>query len=96
VGDVLPDVTDRQRLVLAALAADSPAYTVDLAHALGYRPARSGRLAVTATLRSMLVPGTDRGLLVGRIPPRDQWSSAMWSITDLGRAAANVKEPARG
>lgn len=46
---------------------------------MGYRK-NSGRLAVTATLRSM-----ERQELVGRIAPRDQWGHANLFLTTKGK-----------
>ncbi len=48
----------------------------DIAHRMGYRPARSGRLAVTGTLRKLEVEG-----FISRSAPRDQWSAASWFLT---------------
>mgnify|MGYP001765744255 CR=1 FL=1 len=45
----------------------------EIAAALGYRPARAGRLAVTSILRAL-----ERQGLVGRTPPRDRWSATSW------------------
>lgn len=42
---------------------------------LGYRPPRSGRLAVSSTIRSLMRKG-----VVGRIPPEDQWDHATYFI----------------
>lgn len=53
-----------------------------IAAKLGYRPYYSGRLAVSSTLRGLQSRG-----LVSRIPPRDQWGHAEYSITDAGRLA---------
>jgi DNA-binding MarR family transcriptional regulator len=53
----------------------------DIAHRMGYRPARSGRLAVTGTLRKL-----EGGGLIGRSAPRDQWSAASWFLTPKARA----------
>lgn len=48
---------------------------------LGYRPARTGRLAVSSSLRSL-----QRAGLVGRIPPQDRWDHADYFLTDDGEA----------
>jgi hypothetical protein len=51
-----------------------------VASRMKYRPARSGRLAVTGTLRKL-----ERDGFVGRIPPRDQWSTATWFLMPKGK-----------
>lgn len=51
-----------------------------IARALGYRPARSGRLAVSSSLRAM-----QRAGLVGRIPPEDQWDHARYFLTEKAK-----------
>lgn len=53
-----------------------------IASQLGYRPARSGRLAVTGTLRKL-----ERQNIVGRLPPRDQWGHAVWFLMPKGKAS---------
>lgn len=52
----------------------------DVASRMKYRPARSGRLAVTGTLRKL-----ERDGYAGRIAPRDQWSSATWFLMPKGK-----------
>lgn len=52
----------------------------DVAHRMQYRPARSGRLAVTGTLRKLELKG-----FIGRTAPRDQWSAAMWFLMPKAR-----------
>jgi hypothetical protein len=52
----------------------------DVAHRLKYRPARSGRLAVTGTLRKL-----ERMGYIGRIAPRDQWSTASWFLMETAK-----------
>lgn len=82
-------MTDRQRAILGAMARSSNGQSgADaIAARLGYRPARSGRLAVSSTLRRMVDPETGCGLFVVRLPPADRWDHATWCITDAGRAA---------
>lgn len=47
----------------------------DIAFRLGYRPAMSGRLAVTSALRAL-----ERSGVVYRTPPRDRWDHARWGL----------------
>lgn len=60
--------------------ANGIAYADGIAHYLGYRPATSGRLSVSSSLRQMQKFG-----LVGRIPPRDQWDHANYFLTETGK-----------
>lgn len=82
-------VTDRQRRILAAIARGLNGHSGadEIAGRIGYRPARSGRLAVSAMLRRMVDPETGCGPFVVRLPPADRWGHATWCITDAGRAA---------
>lgn len=77
------------------IIADSPnaqAHADEIARRMGYKPARRGRLAVSATLSRLLgepthgMYGAD-GLYVGRIPPQDQWGCAIWFLMPAGRSA---------
>lgn len=66
----------------------------DIAHKMGYRPARSGRLAVKKTLMAMAkrhgftnnAYGMDSKYVV-RLPPRDQWDHERWALTTEGKLA---------
>lgn len=77
-----PALTDQQRQALAALTRclNDNGSADTIAHIMGYRPARHGRLAVTRMLRALLEPGKDVGPYVVRLPGRDQWSPATWSL----------------
>lgn len=72
----------RHRAIASTLAAlpNGQGTAQDVAHKLGYRPARTGIVAVSATLRAM-----ERGALAGRIPPETQWDSARWFLTQAGK-----------
>lgn len=64
----------------------------EISHRMGYRPARSGRLAVKKTLMSMAhrhgftngAYGMDSKYVV-RLPPRDQWDHEKWALTSEGK-----------
>lgn len=88
-------LTDRQRRILAAMVRGPMGHSSadDIAYRLGHRPARSGRLAVSATLRRMVDPETGCGPFVVRLPPADRWDHATWCITDAGRAALGEAAP---
>lgn len=75
-------LSDREKRILFAIAKglNGQNSAQGVAYHLGYRPARSGTLAVTKTLRSLEARG-----VVGRIPPRDQWSCAYWFLTSIGK-----------
>lgn len=86
--------TPRQVQVLAAIArhTNGQASLDRIAAALGYRPARSGRLAVRSTLRALLRIGRqesnwygESGTYVTRLPPQDQWDSELWCLTKASR-----------
>lgn len=66
----------------------------DISARCGYRPARSGRLAVRKVLRSLLLRNDSEyqrgyhgecGGFVGRMPPKDQWDCEKWFLTDAAK-----------
>lgn len=78
-------MNDRQMQVAGILAKAIMSVEADtIAAHMGYKPARSGRLAVSKTLRAMECAG-----IVFRSPPRDRWDRASWGLTGEGRAALN-------
>ncbi len=84
---------ERDVRILLAIAAglNGQLRADDVAHRVGYRPARTGRLAVSGTLRKL-----ERKGLVGRIAPRDQWSTATWFLTIKAKDyLASCPAPAR-
>ncbi|WP_315921599.1 hypothetical protein [Mesorhizobium sp. SP-1A] len=76
-------LSDREKRVLLAIAKglNGQSTAQDIAYRLRYRPARSGTLACTKTLRSL-----EARKIVGRIAPRDQWSSALWFLSSKANA----------
>jgi Fe2+ or Zn2+ uptake regulation protein len=76
------EITERQKSIAQAISKGLNGITSAdrIAARLGYRPARTGRLAVTKTLRSMEAAG-----LVHRLPPKDQWDHADWALSDEGK-----------
>lgn len=70
-------MNERQMSIARAIAAAPNGVTnaESIAHRIGFRPARSGILSVTSSLRAM-----ERAGLVGRIPPQDQWCVAKWCL----------------
>ena len=80
-------LSDREKRIILAVASGSMnmSSAQDVAYRMGYRPARSGTLACTKTLRSLEKRG-----IVGRLPPRDQWSSATWTLSRETRAALEL------
>jgi hypothetical protein len=76
-------MNDRQRAIMATIkrARNGILGADRIAGVLGYKPARSGRLAVSSSLRAL-----QRAGLVGRIPPEDQWDHADYFLTDDGKA----------
>lgn len=91
---VVTDLTENQIKVMRALRAcgRTRGYLIEIAHKMKYRPARSGILAVSSTLRSILRKGEmSRGnyygcasKYVGYLYAKDQWSSQCWFLTDEG------------
>lgn len=79
-----PRLTPRQIQVMVAVSRclNGIGNTSEVAARMGYRPARSGQLAVTATLRKLEKEG-----LVNRLPPSDRWAQASWSLRAEGREA---------
>jgi len=73
----------REKRILLAIAKglNGQNSAQEVSYHLRYRPARSGILAATKTLRSLEARG-----IVGRIPPRDQWSSARWFLQTKAKA----------
>lgn len=70
-------LADREKKILLAISTwpNGICSAQDIAHSLGYRPSKKGTLAVTKTLRSL-----EARQIVGRIAPRDQWSTAKWFL----------------
>jgi hypothetical protein len=91
------DLTERDLQVLRAMARSDGGISLDtIAARMGYRPARSGRVAVAGTLRSMLKRHGSQDGLYGtdsKLPPRDQWDCSKWALTKEGRAAIVAAEP---
>ncbi|MGY3581375.1 hypothetical protein ACVIGB_000556 [Bradyrhizobium sp. USDA 4341] len=94
------DLTERDLQVLKAMARSHGGISLDtIAARMGYQPARSGRVAVAGTLRSMLkrhgsqdgLYGTDSKYII-RLPPRDQWDCSKWALTNEGRAVIAAAE----
>jgi hypothetical protein len=82
-----PSLSEFQRRLLPLMAPFQYAKSADdIAAKAGYRPARSGRLAVTSALRPLL--REDNSGLVFRVPPRDRWDHARWGLTSAGKALA--------
>lgn len=89
----MSELNERELKIMRAIAGFGSGASIDaIASKLGYRPARSGRLAVVSSLNSMLRRhggvthgpyGTD-GKYIGRLPPRDQWDHSRWFLTDAG------------
>lgn len=80
-----PGLTQFQRTALQTLVqfANHSASADRLAWAMGYRPARRGRLAVSRALQTLLDPSSNLGTVghyVTRQPPRDQWGAATWCL----------------
>ncbi|TLX16128.1 hypothetical protein [Rhizobium sp. MHM7A] len=73
--DVELDERNVAILISVSRGLNGQASADDVAHRMKYRPARSGRLAVTGTLRKL-----EREGFIGRIAPRDQWSTATWFL----------------
>lgn len=75
-------LSERDKMVLLAIAKglNGQNSAQEVAYHLHYRPARSGSLACSKTLRSLEARG-----IVGRIPPRDQWSCAHWFLSSIGK-----------
>jgi hypothetical protein len=82
-------------LIAVSRGLNGQARADDVAHRLNYRPARSGRLAVTGTLRKL-----EREGFIGRIAPRDQWGTATWFLKskakDLLKRLQEEPEPLPG
>jgi hypothetical protein len=83
--DADPNLTEFQRRALHALAWCSDGYATaeTIAGRLGYRPASSGRLAVTSALRPLLDPESREGAsgkYIYRTAPQDRWGSARWGL----------------
>lgn len=78
------DLSERQIAIMRAISGGLNGITSAdrISAKLGYRPARSGRLAVSASLRALMKAG-----VVGRIPPEDQWDHADYFLTPSGREA---------
>lgn len=78
------ELNERQVAILRNIAAGlNGIMSADrIAYRLGYKPARSGRLAVSSTLKVLM-----KKELVGRIPPEDQWSHADYFLKPGGKAA---------
>lgn len=90
-----PDV---RLLIAIAHGSNGQATALNISNRLGYRPSRKGIPAVTQMCRSLnrRFPGEmaeperidvksgNVGQYLVRIPPRDQWSSAVWCITKAG------------
>lgn len=74
-GEVWRGLSDRERNICVAIemARNGIRGADSIARFLGYRPAISGRLAVSSTLRVLQRKG-----IVGRIPPQDQWDHAAY------------------
>ena len=97
---------DEIDLMRAIAKSDFSASADAIALRLGYRPARSGRLAVTARLRSLMRRHEGKqetsqfgecGRYVGRIPPKDRWGHARWFVTKEGQAMLTArKSPVTG
>ena len=89
--DTKSDLTARELKLLRCIG-KSLLGLDDIAHKMGYRPARSGRLAVKKTLMAMVnrhgfttgAYGMDSKLVV-RLPPRDQWDHERWALTSEGK-----------
>jgi len=80
-----PALSDTQRRALHALARllNESGSATDIAQVMGYRPPRSGRLAVTSALRALLDPATHlgaSGFYVGRTVGDGQWATACWHL----------------
>lgn len=75
-------LTDREKKILIATQTypNGICSAQDIAYSLGYRPSKNGILSVTKTLRSL-----ETRQIVGRLAPRDQWSTAKWFITPKTR-----------
>lgn len=94
------DLTERDLQVMKAMVRGHGGLSLDtIAARMGYRPARSGRIAVAGTLRSMLKRHGSRDGLYGsdskyiiRVAPRDQWDCSRWALTNEGRAVIAAAE----
>ena len=74
-------LSEREKRILLAIAKglNGQNSVQEVAHHLHYRPARTGTLSCSKTLRSLEARG-----IVGRTPPRDQWSCAYWFLQPIG------------
>lgn len=83
----------------------------DIANRMGYRPSRRAIPAVTQMCRAInrRFPAAkiseidaaaaqcgDLGAYLVRIPPKDQWASAVWCLTAEGRSALTGKDGTNG
>jgi DNA-binding IclR family transcriptional regulator len=80
----MSDVSERELAIMRAIASGRNGIlsAQRISAQMGYRPANSGKLAVSATLRSLQRRG-----FVGRIPPEDQWDHADWFLLPPGKEA---------
>lgn len=91
------DLCPKELAVMLAIAKSPHGASLDtIASRMGYRPARSGRLAIRKKLRAIMTKHGEMenashygesGKYIGRLTPRDQWDNEKWFLTTAGRAA---------
>lgn len=82
-----------ERALAVLLKAEQALSTDTIASRMGYRPARSGRLAVNRVLRLQLHEGKDVGVYVHRLVPLAEWGITKWAMHPEGAKLYKDQRP---